>query len=56
MISYPRKDELEQSLLKVEKDLKEARKERDKALQELARLKQHLLDKVFCQELPYFAH
>ncbi|KAJ8433652.1 hypothetical protein Cgig2_002323 [Carnegiea gigantea] len=43
--SFPGKDELEQSLHKVEKDLKETRKERDKALQELARLKQHLLDK-----------
>ena len=46
MTSFPGKDELEQSLQKVEKDLKETRKERDKALQELARLKQHLLDKV----------
>ncbi|GAB2271766.1 hypothetical protein Dimus_006596 [Dionaea muscipula] len=39
------KDELEKSLHKFEKDLKETRHQRDKALQELARLKQHLLDK-----------
>ncbi|KAK9743059.1 hypothetical protein RND81_03G214300 [Saponaria officinalis] len=43
--SSPGKAELEQSLRKFEKDLKETRRERDKALKELARLKQHLLDK-----------
>lgn len=35
-----------QSLQKLEKDLKETREERDKALQGLNRLKQHLLEKV----------
>ncbi|GAB2245073.1 hypothetical protein Droror1_Dr00000566 [Drosera rotundifolia] len=39
------KEELEKSLRLFEKDLKEAHRQRDKALQELARLKQHLLDK-----------
>ncbi|XP_015584426.1 golgin candidate 4 isoform X2 [Ricinus communis] len=37
--------EMESSLQKLEKELKETRHERDKALQELSRLKQHLLDK-----------
>ncbi|KAL3517227.1 hypothetical protein ACH5RR_024129 [Cinchona calisaya] len=41
----PGKEEMELSLQKLEKDLKETRRERDKALQELNRLKQHLLDK-----------
>lgn len=45
LMSFPGKDELEQSLQKIEKDLKETCRERDKALQQLARLKQHLLDK-----------
>lgn len=40
------KEELEKSLRLFEKDLKEAHQQRDKALQELARLKQHLLDKI----------
>ncbi|GMH00467.1 hypothetical protein Nepgr_002306 [Nepenthes gracilis] len=39
------KGELDRSLQKLEKDLKETCRQRDKALQELARLKQHLLDK-----------
>ncbi|GAB2211550.1 hypothetical protein Droror1_Dr00024867 [Drosera rotundifolia] len=39
------KEVLEKSLRLFEKDLKEAHRQRDKALQELARLKQHLLDK-----------
>ncbi|KAH9604150.1 hypothetical protein KSS87_010490 [Heliosperma pusillum] len=43
--SFPGKEELELSLRKIEKDLKESRRERDKAYHELARLKQHLLDK-----------
>ncbi|CAM8997760.1 unnamed protein product [Rhodiola kirilowii] len=43
--SYPEKEEMERSLQMLEKDLKEARKERDKALQQLNRLKQHLLEK-----------
>ncbi|XP_059634279.1 golgin candidate 4 isoform X2 [Cornus florida] len=43
--SFPGKEEMELSLRKLEKDLKETRRERDKALQELNRLKQHLLDK-----------
>ncbi|GAB4861665.1 hypothetical protein Ancab_036917 [Ancistrocladus abbreviatus] len=43
--SSPGNDELERSLQKLEEDLKETHRQRDKALQELARLKQHLLDK-----------
>ncbi|XWS46161.1 hypothetical protein CRYUN_Cryun14cG0039900 [Craigia yunnanensis] len=43
--SFPGKKEMELSLKKLEKDLKETCHERDKALQELARLKQHLLEK-----------
>uniref|UniRef100_A0A7N0T2A2 Golgin candidate 4 n=1 Tax=Kalanchoe fedtschenkoi TaxID=63787 RepID=A0A7N0T2A2_KALFE len=43
--SYPEKEEMERSLKMFEKDLKEARQERDKALQQLNRLKQHLLEK-----------
>ncbi|XP_043716113.1 golgin candidate 3-like isoform X2 [Telopea speciosissima] len=42
---FPGKEEMELSLQKFETDLKEVRRERDKALQELTRLKQHLLDK-----------
>ncbi|KAL8136398.1 hypothetical protein V2J09_002399 [Rumex salicifolius] len=44
-ISFPGKEELESTLQKLEKDLKETRRQRDKASQELARLKQHLLQK-----------
>ncbi|XVF80147.1 hypothetical protein PTKIN_Ptkin15bG0047200 [Pterospermum kingtungense] len=44
--SFRGKEELELSLQKLEKDLKETCSERDKALQELARLKQHLLEKA----------
>ncbi|CAH2063217.1 unnamed protein product [Thlaspi arvense] len=43
--SFPRKEEMEQSLQRLETDLKESRRERDKARQELKRLKQHLLEK-----------
>ncbi|XP_030457283.1 golgin candidate 3-like [Syzygium oleosum] len=43
--SSSERDGLKQSLQKLENDLKETRKERDKALRELSRLKQHLLDK-----------
>ncbi|OMP06255.1 putative Structural maintenance of chromosome 1 protein [Corchorus capsularis] len=43
--SFPGKNEMELSLQKLEKDLKETCHQRDKALQELARLKQHLLEK-----------
>ncbi|KAK9279991.1 hypothetical protein L1049_013675 [Liquidambar formosana] len=43
--SLPGKEEMELSLQKLEKNLREACRERDKALQELARLKQHLLEK-----------
>ncbi|KAM7508610.1 hypothetical protein LguiA_019063 [Lonicera macranthoides] len=43
--SFPGKEEMELSLRKLEKDLKDAFRERDKASQELSRLKQHLLDK-----------
>lgn len=45
--SFTGKEEMELSLQKLDKDLKETRRERDKALQELARLKQHLLEKEF---------
>lgn len=45
--SFPGKEEMELSLQKLDKDLKETRRERDKALQELGRLKQHLLEKEF---------
>lgn len=44
--SFPGREEMEQSLQKLEEDLKETRSERDKALHELTRLKQHLLEKV----------
>ncbi|XP_059651321.1 golgin candidate 4-like isoform X5 [Cornus florida] len=43
--NFPGKEEMELSLLNLEKDLKETRLQRDKTLQELNRLKQHLLDK-----------
>ncbi|CAK9134363.1 unnamed protein product [Ilex paraguariensis] len=39
------KEEMELSLQKLKSDLKETRNARDKALQELSRLKQHLLEK-----------
>lgn len=42
---FPGKEEMELSLQKLEKDLKEACREKDKALHQLNRLKQHLLDK-----------
>ncbi|XP_027349894.1 golgin candidate 3-like isoform X1 [Abrus precatorius] len=42
---FPGKEDLERSLHKLSKDLKETHKERDKAVQELTRLKQHLLEK-----------
>ncbi|KAJ6679756.1 MYOSIN HEAVY CHAIN - RELATED [Salix purpurea] len=41
----PRKEEMELLLQKLEGDLKETCHEKDKALQQLARLKQHLLEK-----------
>lgn len=37
---------MELLLQKLERDLKETRHEKEKALQQLARLKQHLLEKV----------
>lgn len=37
---------MEQSLQKLSEDFKETQFERDKVLQELTRLKQHLLEKV----------
>ncbi|KAJ7962477.1 Golgin candidate 4 [Quillaja saponaria] len=43
--SSPGKEDMEQSIQKLNKDLSEARRERDKALQQLTRLKQHLLEK-----------
>lgn len=44
--SISKREELERSLHKLDKELKETQSERDKARQELSRLKQHLLDKV----------
>ncbi|KAL3604164.1 hypothetical protein D5086_005023 [Populus alba] len=41
----PRKEEVELLLQKLERDLQETCHEKDKALRELARLKQHLLEK-----------
>ncbi|XP_057435723.1 golgin candidate 3 isoform X2 [Lotus japonicus] len=43
--SFPGKEEMEISLQKLSKDLKETQREKDKAVQELTRLKQHLLEK-----------
>ncbi|KAM7276579.1 hypothetical protein ACFE04_018445 [Oxalis oulophora] len=43
--NFPEKEEMDQMLQKLEKDLKEMQRERDKARREVARLKQHLLDK-----------
>lgn len=43
--SFPGKEEMESSLQKLEKDTKETPNERDKALQQLSRFKQHLLEK-----------
>lgn len=43
--SFPGREEMELSLQKLDKEIKETQRERDKALQELARLKQHLLEK-----------
>lgn len=48
---FPEKEEMELSIQKLDKDLKEAYQARDKVLQELTRLKQHLLDKVDCPQL-----
>lgn len=44
--SFPGEEEMKISLQKLERDLEEACQERDKALQELTRLKHHLLEKV----------
>lgn len=46
--AFPGKEEMESSLRKLEKDLKEACREKEKTLQQLNRLKQHLLEKVVC--------
>lgn len=54
--SFPGKEKMEQSMQKLEKDLKEARHQRDKALQELNRLKKHLLDKVAYCCILYCSH
>lgn len=43
--SFLGKEEMELSLQKLNKEIKETQRERDKALQELTRLKQHLLQK-----------
>ncbi|KAK4738850.1 hypothetical protein R3W88_002547 [Solanum pinnatisectum] len=42
---FPEKEEMKRSLQNLENELKEARRGRDKAQQELKRLKQHLLEK-----------
>ncbi|KAK4339336.1 hypothetical protein RND71_040798 [Anisodus tanguticus] len=42
---FPEKEEMKRSLKNLENELKETRRERDKAHQELKRLKQHLLEK-----------
>nr|KYP47607.1 hypothetical protein KK1_030713 [Cajanus cajan] len=42
---FPGKEDLERSLHKLSKELKETQKEKDKAIQQLTRLKQHLLEK-----------
>ncbi|KAJ4823967.1 hypothetical protein Tsubulata_039223 [Turnera subulata] len=44
--NFAGKEELELSVQKLERDLNETRREKDKAVQELTRLKQHLLEKV----------
>lgn len=49
--TFPGKEEMESSLQKLEKDLKETSREKDKALQQLNRLKQHLLEKVLYPHL-----
>ncbi|KAL1360515.1 hypothetical protein HN51_005915 [Arachis hypogaea] len=43
--SFPEKEDMERSIEKLSKDLKETQKQRDKAVHELTRLKQHLLEK-----------
>ncbi|XP_014633249.1 golgin candidate 3 isoform X2 [Glycine max] len=43
---FPGKEEMERSLQKLSKDLKETQQDRDKVVQELKRLKQHLLEKA----------
>ncbi|KAL2336091.1 hypothetical protein Fmac_010537 [Flemingia macrophylla] len=43
--SFPEKEEMERSIQKLSEDLKETQRDRDKAVQELGRLKQHLLQK-----------
>lgn len=45
---------MEVDLQKLNDDLKETRRARDKAVQELARLKQHLLEKVAYLLVFYF--
>ncbi|XP_027335643.1 golgin candidate 3-like isoform X2 [Abrus precatorius] len=45
--SFPGKEEMEKSLEKLTKDLKETLQDKDKAVQELKRLKQHLLAKEY---------
>ncbi|XP_061360157.1 golgin candidate 3-like isoform X2 [Gastrolobium bilobum] len=43
--SFPGKEEMERSLQKLSKDLKDTQQEKDRAVQQLTRLKQHLLEK-----------
>lgn len=45
---------MELSLQKLDNEIKEIRCERDKAIQQLARLKQHLLEKVSCSSKVFF--
>lgn len=51
---FPEKEEMKRSLQNLENELKEARRGRDKAQQELKRLKQHLLEKVNSTWWVYF--
>lgn len=46
---FPGKEEMELSIRKMARDLKDACREKEKALQQLNRLKQHLLEKVNCK-------
>ncbi|KAL1329077.1 hypothetical protein AAHE18_12G014900 [Arachis hypogaea] len=43
--SFPEKEEMERSIQKLNKDLMDTQREKEKAVQELTRLKQHLLEK-----------
>ncbi|KAE9615820.1 hypothetical protein Lalb_Chr04g0259321 [Lupinus albus] len=43
--SFPGKEEMERSIQKLSKEMMETQRDRDKVMQELTRLKQHLLEK-----------